>query len=228
MVFVGLFLAGWTLATSLRALGAPYPAPLIVAYLFGLGLPGVAVAAIWARRARLSGEGLGGLASAVGWTAWAALLFGLWLTGAFRLFWLALVAGLLPVAIGAVNAAVIHLLRENARPDEEVGEPPSVLAAVIERGARMALSVGAATLLLWAWGVGLGQLVGGEDGVSRAARVIVNVAVIAFAFDFISRVSRTAIERSIAEAGAEDRGPTEARRRARLRLCCRSCATCSS
>ncbi len=217
VTFGAVFLIGWTFATSLRTLGAPYPAPLIVAYVFGAGLLGVAFSTIWGRRARLAGDGLGGVGPAAGWTLWTALLFGLWLTGAFRLFWLVMVAGLLPIAIGVVNAAVNHLLRESARPDEETGDPPSVLAAVIERGARMALIVGAAALLLWAWGVGLAQVVGGEDGVSRMARVIVNVAVVVFAFDFIWHVSRTAIDRFIAEATEAGLDPIEARRRARLR-----------
>ena len=226
--FAGLFAVGWAVAIALRDLGTALPTPLLTAYAFGLGLLALALEAIWARRRlRAAEDGATGIVPAAGWSLWAASLFGLWLTGATKLFWFFALAALLPMAIAAVNRAVNHLLRPIpvAAPDPEVEAeaeaPPSVLAAVVERGARAALIAGAGAALLWAWDLDVGGLLSGEGPEAVVARLVINLALIAVVFDFVWHVARTAIDVWVAAAavpeGQPALDPDEIRRRARLR-----------
>lgn len=234
--FAGLFAVGWAVAISLRDLGTTPPAPLLTAYVFGLGLLALALETIWTRRRlRAAEDGVAGIVPAAGWSLWAVSLFGLWLTGATKLFWFFALAALLPMAIAATNRAVNHLLRPVpvAAPESEAESeaapeaaaaaeaPPSVLAAVVERGARAALIAGAGAALLWAWDLDLGRLVSGEGPEAAAARLVINLALIAVVFDFVWHVARTAIDVWVAAAevpeGQPALDPDEVRRRARLR-----------
>jgi len=151
-------------------------------------------------------------------TAYAVLVFLLWLLDARILMWLALVAALLPLALRVVAASVNNLLRPVGQAMAAEQGPPSVAAAAIERGARALLIVGAVFFLLWAWGLDIRDLTGEDSTNSRLVIALINIAIIVIVFDFIWHVGHTAIDRYIAEAVIDGPATTdEARRRARLR-----------
>jgi small-conductance mechanosensitive channel len=224
--FLGVFAFGWAIARSLRLLGAPDATVAIVAYLLGIGLVAVAIETIANRRRGVvaaAGEDENGAAvpSAVPTLlaiGYVLLIYGLWLLGAMYAFWLALVAGVLPAAISVTQRAVNNLLRPVGTMQSAETDPPSILAAVVERGARAALIVGAALFLAWAWGIDLDAVARGETGLGRIASGLISVVVIALLADFGWHVARTAIDVTLHGATVEgDLDPQEARRRARLR-----------
>jgi small-conductance mechanosensitive channel len=151
-------------------------------------------------------------------TAYAVLVFILWLLDARMLMWLALVTAFLPLALRVVEASVNNLLRPVGQAMAAEEGPPSVAAAAIERGARALLIVGAVFFLLWAWGLDIRDLTGADNSSSRLVMALINIAIIVIVFDFIWHVGHTAIDRYIAEAAMDGAATTdEARRRARLR-----------
>ncbi len=161
----------------------------------------------------------GGLRHAHGIMAalFVVALWVLWAIGAMPGFTILLVAGLLPILIRVAQASVNHLLRPVGA-IEQPNEPPSVLAAAVERGVRLSLIIGAAFLLAWSCGFGLLDLSHGETGLARLAGVLLQVVVIAMLAEFTWHVAKTAIDRYIhvsQSLGGVD--PDEARRRARLR-----------
>ncbi len=160
----------------------------------------------------------GGRAGKIALSAYAVLVFGLWLTDARAAMWLAIVAAFLPLAVSVVNAAVNNLLRPIGEAVELDHGPPTVLAAAIERGARALLIVLAALFLLWAWDIDLAGLAGEDTETSPIIAALLSIAIIVIVFDFFWHVGRTAIDRYIEEAeSGEVSDPAEARRRARLR-----------
>ncbi len=151
-------------------------------------------------------------------TAYAVLVFVLWLLDARVPMWLALVAAFLPLALRVVAASVNNLLRPVGQAMAAEEGPPGVAAAAIERGARALLIVGSVLFLLWAWDLDIGDLTAEEHATGRLVMALINIAIIVIVFDFIWHVGRTAIDRYIAEAVVEGAATTdEARRRARLR-----------
>jgi small-conductance mechanosensitive channel len=217
----GLLLAGAAVVTSLMRLGAPDPVPLIVAYGFGAAVWVIAVVVAWQRADQDGAITPREAFLGVVWTIWATALLLLWVSGGMHPFWFLLTGGLLILTIRVVNLAVNHLLRPaTAGGDDGSAEesPPSVLAAVIERGARAWLIIGAATILFWAWGIRPADVLEGDDRRAVIARVVISVALIAGIFDFIWHVASTAIDSFIREAeGPASPDPDTARHRARLR-----------
>lgn len=156
--------------------------------------------------------------SKIALTAFAVLVFVLWLIDARGLMWLALVGTFLVLALDVVRHSVNNLLRPIGQAMDQEEGPPSVAAAAIERGARALLIVGAVFFLLWGWGIDLAALTGEDASRSPLVIALINIAIIVIVFDFIWHVGHTAIDRYISEA---DSGVAvnadEARRRARLR-----------
>lgn len=151
-------------------------------------------------------------------TAFAVLVFVLWLIDARGLMWLALVGTALAMALHVVCASVNNLLRPIGQPMDEDDGPPSVMAAAIERGAQAFLFVGAALFLVWAWGIDIKALTGDEASRNPVVVALINIAIIVIVLDFIWHVCRTAIDRYLSDAAAGGPvGVEEMRRRARLR-----------
>ena len=223
---LSIFMFGWALATSFRELGAAQPTPLILAYLLGLGLVAVTIEAIMHRRreavAEAAADGdLSDMPSAVPTilgVAWTVSLYLLWLLEAMRLFWLLLLIGILPAAIKVTQRAVNNLLRPVGAEAVSAAEPNSVVAAIVERGARAALIIGAACLLAWGWNIDLGALARGEAGLGRLAGASISIVLIVMLADFGWQVAKTAIDAQIQDAhGDEHIDVEEARRRSRMR-----------
>ncbi|MFN6978201.1 MAG: mechanosensitive ion channel family protein, partial [Gemmobacter sp.] len=219
ITFGAIVAAGWAVAQVLLVLGVSMPVHLLVGYVaFGI-VAVLTVIWIWQRRHRDLGMPQPPLAAAIGWTAYVIALYLAWIAGAVFVLAPLLVAGLLPLSVGVVNRAVNHLLREGPpAPDGTAGErPPSVLAAAIERGARLNLILASTVFLLWAWDISLDEIVSasGRDGV--IARVVLYLAAVIVIFDFLWHIIRTAIDSWIAKAEGAATDPEEARHRARMR-----------
>lgn len=133
------------------------------------------------------------------------------------LAWTLFVVVALPFAIGQVHRAVGHILRPpgtEADPDPR----PSVTVAVVEGGLRLVLVVGAAALLARVWEFDVQSMAMAESPSTRIVRGAVNAAVILLVADWVWRVARAVIDRSLAEAqGAAATEGEAARRRARIR-----------
>ena len=223
---LGVFMFGWALASSFRELGAAQPTPLILAYVLGLGLVAITIETILHRRraavAEAAADGdLSDMPSAVPTIlgiAWTLALYLLWLQEAMRLFWPLLILGLLPAAIKVTQRAVNNLLRPVGADAVSVAEPHSVLAAVVERGARAALIIGAAFLLAWGWRIDIGAVARGETGLGRLVSAGISIVLIVMLADFGWHLAKTAIDARLHEAGGDDHvAEEEARRRSRLR-----------
>ena len=133
------------------------------------------------------------------------------------LAWTLFVVVALPFAIGLVHRAVGHILRPpgtEADPDPR----PSVTVAVVEGGLRLVLVVGAAALLARVWEFDVQSMAMAERPSTRIVRGAVNAAVILLVADWVWRVARAVIDRSLAEAqGGTTTEGEAARRRARIR-----------
>ena len=174
----------------------------IVAYLFGLGLVGIAIEAILNRRrdavADAAADGdLSDMPSTVPTILaiiYVVSLYLLWLQSAMRLFWLALVIGVLIGAIRVTQRAVNNLLRPVGSEASREPGPPSITAALVERGARAVLIVAAAAVIAWAWNVDLGAVARGQSGLGPFAGAMISVVLIALLADFGWHVAKTAID----------------------------------
>ena len=218
-----MFVFGSALVRSFRDLGAAPPTPLILAYLLGLGLVGITIETILHRRREQVAEADSDLSvvpstvpTIIG-IAWTVGLYLLWLQQGMRLFWLVLIIGLLPAAIRVTQHAVNNLLRPVGAAAVAEPEPHSVVVAVVERGARTVLIVGAAFILAWGWGIDLGELARGETGLGRLAGAAIGIVLIVMLADFCWHVAKTAIDAHLYIArNADHADPEELRRRARM------------
>lgn len=220
---VGWFAFGWITVRLLAELGVSRPAQQLVAYALGLVLLAIGVAAIYQRPAGdalADAEGRRFSRHRAGTWLWSIYFSGLWLlwvSGAMRGFWLAVVAVGLPFAARLTQKAVNNVLRP-AGMEQGGTEIPGVLAAVIERGIRASLIIAAVVFLAWGWGVDLTAMAAQDTFAMRLIRGAFSAIVIALVADFIWHIGKTVIDLRISEASsAGDPGTEEARRRARIR-----------
>jgi hypothetical protein len=94
---------------------------------------------------------------------------------------------------------------------------------MIERGLRACLIILAILFLARKWGVDLTAMAAQDTFAMQVIRGIFSAAVMVLGADFIWHISRTVIDRKIAdESNPGEPGSEEARRKARMRTCCRS------
>ena len=225
-LFVGWFAFGWFTIGALGLLSFPPEARRLVAYTLGLVLLGIALWMIWRSHAIRMAEHTAEAPSAPRFgklwpillSAAAVIMWGLWVAGMMRVFWLLVVVLTLPPLLGAAHRMVLHLFRSPVEEEAGIAPPPSVLVAATERGLRALLIIGAAFLLAWSWGMGLGQITGGTTISMRLLAGALNAVVILLLADFAWHLLRTFIDRQLATT---DGGPhaegAEASRQARLR-----------
>jgi small-conductance mechanosensitive channel len=187
VLFAGWFAFGWVIIQWLAALGMDLASRQIVAYVLGLGLAAIAVEAFW-RRSRLAAP-------------YFVLLWVLWAAQAWGIFWLAVVAGALPPALRLAQAAADHTL-------------DGIPAAVLGRGLRAALIIGAAWLLLNAFGLNVDQLASADTLWMRLLRGAVHALAIVLVADVLWMVCAALIDQKLASAQS---ATGEGNRGARLR-----------
>lgn len=222
-LFVGWFVVGWATVDALHALGLSMEARALVAYAFGLGLLIIAIGIVWNRPlaspAVIPGQTPRHVSHAVTATLLSVcfvLLWGLWVAGLMRLFWLGVVAILLPAAIRIAEKSSRHVLRpaDNAGPSGKL----SLLAVYFDRGLRAFLIVGTALLLAYAWQIDLVAMTSRDTLFNRLLRGALSSVVILLVADLIWQIAKTLIDRRLAQVEAlGPPGSEEALRQARLR-----------
>jgi small-conductance mechanosensitive channel len=189
-LFAGWFAFGWMLLDALSARGLS-PAPrALVAYFLGLGLLAIAIEAFW-QRSRAAAPLF-------------VVLWALWVLQAMGLFWLVLVAFALPPLLRLAQAAAGHLF-----PDKPVH------AATVGRTLRALLIIGAALLLVRAFGLDVEALATSESFWPRLARGAVQALAIVLLADLAWLIAASYIDRTLAAAQASQ-SPDD-HRSARLR-----------
>jgi small-conductance mechanosensitive channel len=186
-----------------------------------LGLLAIGLEAVWRRPSgpvtAAEDEGRRGrTALSIILSACGVLLWLLWVAGLAGVFWLVVVALLLPKAIEIVEAAVSHLLR----PTGEAQAPGerSVLEVILERGLRTLLIVLAALWLARAWQIDLVSITDRDTLLTRLLRGALTSVVVLLLADFLWQVTKAAINRRLAETDVPAEPGTElAVRQARLR-----------
>ena len=146
------------------------------------------------------------------------MLWLLWVAGLDRIFWLAVVALLLPKAISIGQSAVGHLLR----PADDDGLPTvrrGVLEVCVERGLRVVLIAAAAYWLAHVWGVDVVALSDRDNIVTRLVRGALTSVVVLIVADFIWQVVKAVIDREARRTPAAPQtiGTEAAVRQARMR-----------
>jgi small-conductance mechanosensitive channel len=187
VAFSAWFAFGWVVINWLALLGMDLAPRQIVAYVLGLGLLAIAIEALW-RRTRLSAP-------------YFVLLWLLWAAQAWGIFWLAVLAGALPPALRLVQAAANNTL---------TGIP----AAVLGRGLRAALIIGAAFLLMRAFGLDVDALAASESFWTRLLRGAVHAVAIILVADVLWMICAALIDQKLAAVQTSEE---EGNRVARLR-----------
>ena len=223
VLFVGWFAFGWATVELARTLAVSPDGRKVVAYALGSGLLALAVEAVWRWPARPAAgpeaSGVPARRHALGtWllSLYLVLLWGLWVAGLMGLFWLLVVAVLLPQAVVLTEQSAHHLLRPHR--DDQAATGHELTAVYLDRGIRALLIVGAALLLAWVWGIDLGEMTSRDTVLTRLVRGVLSSVVILLVADLLWQVVKTQIDRRLttlqAEAGP---GSEEALRHARIR-----------
>jgi small-conductance mechanosensitive channel len=179
-LFAGWLALGWVVITWLTLLGMDLPSRQLIAYALGLGLLGIALEAVW-RRSRVMAAGF-----IVAWV--------FWVLGARGLFWLAVLAVLLPEALRLAQAGVDHALRP---PGAAAAETRGVLAAAVGRALRAAIIIGAAWLLILAFGLDVDALASGDRVWMKLLRGAVQALAIILIADVIWLVAASLIDQKL-------------------------------
>jgi small-conductance mechanosensitive channel len=187
VAFSAWFAFGWVVFTWLALLGMDLASRQIVAYVLGLGLLAIAIEAFW-RRTRLSAP-------------YFVLLWLLWAAQAWGIFWLAVVAGALPPALRLAQAAASNTLS-------------GIPAAVLGRSLRAALIIGAAFLLVRAFGLDVDALAAGDTFWTRLLRGAVHAVAIVLVADVLWMICAALIDQKLASV---QNSTEEGNRAARLR-----------
>src|SRR5512134_3543101 len=202
-LFAGWFAFGWVIFSWLAVLGMPLAPRQGVAYLLGLALLAIAIEAFW-RTSRLAALYFVAL-----WLLWAARALGL--------MWLAVVVAALPIAMRLAQAGVDHVLRP-AGAEAAAAGTRGVLGAALGRALRALAIIGAAWLLVHAFGLDVDALATSDTLWTRLLRGAVHALAIILVADVVWMITAALIDQQLAVAQATPQvGGEEENRRARLR-----------
>ncbi len=223
VLFIGWLAFGWASVELVRTLGVSADGRRLVAYVLGLGLLAIAVEAVWRwpTSSAVGPEGAGRPRHRHSLTTWLlslylVLLWGLWVMGLMGLFWLLVVAVVLPQAVRITKDAARHLMRPLEAADPAQGH--ELGAVYLDRGIRALLIVGAALFLAWVWGLDWGEMASRDTVVTRLVRGVLSSVVILLVADLLWQVVKTQIDRRLSRLqAAAAPGSEEALRQARIR-----------
>ncbi|MFL5011316.1 mechanosensitive ion channel family protein [Rhizobium sp.] len=217
---IGWYAFGWVTIRLLGTLGFSDPTRQLVAYALGLVLLVIGIEAVWRRPVQLAA----GQAGRIGlqarnwlWTVYFVAVWLLWVVGAMRLFWIAVVCAALPGAIALTKASVNNILRSST--DEVDGHKKgTVVSVIVERGIRAALIVGAIILLADALDIRLTQMTMQDSPLLRLVRGLLSAGIILLVVDLAWSVVKVLIDRKLGDTEAVlEIGSERERRRTRLR-----------
>jgi small-conductance mechanosensitive channel len=181
-LFGGWLAFGWVLAGWLALLGMDLPSRQIVVYVLGLGLLAIAIEAVW-RRSHAAAIAL-------------FLVWVLWVLQAWGLFWLAIVALALPPVLRQLQGGADHALRPAGAASAETR---GVLAAALGRGLRALALIGAAYLLVHAFGLDVDAMAAADTVWMRLLRGTVHALVIVLLADVIWLVTASLIDQKMSQ-----------------------------
>jgi moderate conductance mechanosensitive channel len=222
-LFVAWFAFGWATVEMAKTIGISPEGRSLVAYVLGLGLLAVALESVWRRpepseaaEAAAAGHRPHHVVGAWLLSLYFVLMWGLWVAGLMRLFWLFVVVAVLPQAVRISKRSARHLLRPLEAAD--TAESHALVAVYVDRGIRAFLIVGAALFLGWIWQVDLGEMTNRDTVVTRLVRGVLNSVVIVLVADLLWQVVKTQIDRRLLHLTVEAApGTEEALSQARVR-----------
>ena len=214
---VGWYAFGWVTIRLLGMLGFSSPARQLVAYSLGLVLLVIAIEAVWrSPRAGQVGRIGRGARNAL-WTVYFVGVWLLWVIGAIKLFWFAVICAALPAAIMLTTASVNNILRSSAG-EEDGREKGTVVSVIVERGIRAALIVGAIVFLADVLGVRLTEMTMQDSPALRLVRGLLSAGIILLVIDLAWNIVKVLIDRKIGDSQVPlEIGSEQDRRRSRIR-----------
>jgi small-conductance mechanosensitive channel len=214
---VGWYAFGWVTIRLLGALGFSDAARQLVAYCLGLVLLAIGVEAIWRSPRDLSSGHAGLRVRNVLWTAYFVGVWLLWVVGAMKLFWIAVICAALPAAIMLIKASVSNVLRSSDT-EENGQEKGTVVSVIIERGIRAALIVGAIVFLADVLDVRLTEMTMQDSPALRLVRGLLSAGIILLIVDLAWNIVKVLIDRKIGDNQVPlEIGSEQDRRRSRIR-----------
>ncbi|RAR98631.1 mechanosensitive ion channel family protein, partial [Ensifer adhaerens] len=208
----------------LTTLGFADPSRQVVAYTLGIVLLLLGIEAVWNRpmvhrptenASRFSRIGV--RARNWVWTGYFVALWLLWVAGAMKPFWIAVVAAALPGAIALTRASVDNLLTSSLA-DAEGPTRPGVISVMVERGIRAALIVGAIVVLAEVLDIELTGITAQDSAALRLMRGALSAGIILLAIDLVWNIVKVLIDRKLGETEtAHETGSERERKRARIR-----------
>ncbi|SDO08788.1 Small-conductance mechanosensitive channel [Ensifer sp. YR511] len=221
---VGWYAIGSVTVHLLTTLGFADPSRQVAAYTLGIVLLLLGIEAVWKRpmvhrpaehASRFSRIGL--RARNWLWTGYFVALWLLWVAGAMKPFWIAVVAAALPGAIALTRASVDNLLTSSLA-DAEGPTRPGVISVMVERGIRAALIVGAIVLLAEVLDIELTGITAQDSAALRLMRGALSAGIILLAIDLVWNIVKVLIDRKLGETEtAHEIGSERERKRARIR-----------
>ena len=196
--FVAWLAFGLATVDALKIIGLSSVALAAVSSILGLGLLLIALSVVWSgpRPATDTPPRIPHAAQAALLSAYLVLLWLLWVAALTGLFWLGVVALLLPMAIKATERASRRLLHDGAG-----AENATLTAVYLDRGVRALLVVGAAALLAHAFDVDVASMTSRDTVVTRLVRGALSSIVILLVADLIWQIVKTLIDRRLAQIG---------------------------
>jgi small-conductance mechanosensitive channel len=201
-LFAGWFAFGWVIFHWLAVLGMPLAPRQVVAYLLGLGLLAIAIEAFW-RTSRVA-------------AAYFVALWLLWSARALGLLWLAVVVAALPIVMRLAQRGVDHVLRP-AGAEAATPGTRGVIGAALGRALRALAIIGAAWVLVHAFGLDVDALATSDTLWTRLLRGAVHALAIVLVADVIWMITAALIDQKLATVQAAPGTTEEDQRAARLR-----------
>ena len=180
-------------AGAMARLGYSGDSRLAVSYVFAAALAAVFLLAVWRAHPAVGSRR---------WTltAYAAALLVFWGIDAQFLFWLTLLAGLLPLVIWLTEEGVRHLVRPVGETDEPLSMERGLMTAAVQRGIRSLILLGGLFLL----DRELPDAFGMQDDLRRIVTGFVHAAMILVVFDFAWHLTNTFLMRQISRLKLTD------------------------
>lgn len=217
---VGWYAFGWVTIRLLGILGFSDGAEQLVAYSLGLVLLGTGIEAVWRSPRALSTIEVGRIGLRVRRALWTGYFIGIWLLwviGAMKLFWIAVVCAALPAAIMLTKATVDNILRPPLAEEDGQGKG-TIVSVIVERGIRAALIVGAIVFLADVLDVRLTHMTMQDSPALRLVRGLLSAGIILLVVDLAWNIVKVLIDRAIGDNQvAFEIGSEQERRRARIR-----------
>jgi small-conductance mechanosensitive channel len=217
---VGWLAIGWMTVAALRRLQLPQPDRNLVAYILGLVLLAIGIAAVWRRPGHARGTADAarppGRATSWLWTGLFVVLWLLWIAAMMPGFWFLVAVTGIPLAIHGMRRSIRYVLRPAGSPSAD--ERRGVIEVCLDRGLRALLIIGGALLLAKAWHVDLVAMTMQDTLGTRLVRGLLKAVVIALAAEFLWHLLRAAIDMRLARADlTSTASEDQSRRLSRLR-----------